>query len=251
MGGNITVKSEIGKGSTFTFHVEIEGGNERTVAPAIQGRIIGIENAKKAIHVLVVDDNDENVLLIVKLLVMVGFETNQAINGADAIAKFEEAGADLILMDLNMPVMDGFEAVRRIRSTDKGRQIPIIALTALSFEEDYQKAQSLDLHGYIRKPFRVNELFVTIAKVLGIQYIYEDIPLLPVQTSIYDDASVANDISKLPEDVNLKLLGAIEVADLDTLVEIVSSFQNENPDLARHLLSKANNYEWDYLQRIL
>ena len=251
MGGNISVKSDVGKGSTFTFFVEIEVGNGKNLEPINQGRIVGIEKWHKNIQILVVDDNIENIRLIVKLLELVGFNTNQAINGSDAIVKFEESGADLILMDLNMPVMDGFEAVRLIRSTEKGAKTPIIALTALSFESDYQKTQSLDLQGYIRKPFRINELFFSIAKVLGIQYIFEERPLQPVQPNIYDDQTVANDISKLPEDLRLKLAGAIEVADLDRLFEIIDSFQNENPDLARHLLSKANNYEWDYLQRIL
>ena len=251
MGGNISVKSEIGKGSTFTFSVEIEIGNDRTDKPGIPGHIIGIKNANKDFHVLVVDDNYENVRLTAKFLNLAGFETTEAINGSDAIAKFEESGADLILMDLNMPVMNGFEAVRLIRSMEIGKPTPIIAITAYSFEEDYGKIEAIDIQGYIRKPFPINELFGTIAKVLDIQYLYEDAPFLPIQAYPFDGATVAKDISDLPKGLILQLGEVIEVADLDKLVEIVGSFQTGNPDLARHILGKANNYEWDYLLRIL
>ncbi len=80
------------------------------------------------------DDKIENLQVVVNLLRLVGFETEEAINGEEAIIKFEQYNPDLILMDLRMPVMDGYEATKRIKATEKGKDIPIIALTASAFE---------------------------------------------------------------------------------------------------------------------
>lgn len=171
LGGNITVTSEIGKGSIFTFHVEIKQGNPEAIEKNTLKRVIGIEKQKDAFRILVVDDKDENLRVAIDLLTLVGFETCEAINGVDAIEKFEEWNPHLILMDMRMPVMDGYEATRKIKSTEKGKQTPIVALTASAFEDERKKMQ-----GYIQKPFRENELFGTLGKILDLKYIFRNWP---------------------------------------------------------------------------
>jgi PAS domain S-box-containing protein len=251
MGGNILVTSEVGKGSVFTFNVEIEVGKAEAVQERIRKRVVGIDKKLDDYRILVVDDKEENLQVVVNLLNMVGFVTKEAVNGEDAIAKFEEWDPHLILMDMRMPVMDGYEATRRIKSTEKGKDIPIIALTASSFEDERRKSMSLGMQGHIRKPFRESELFGTIGNVLGIQYFYEDETLLTQERYLNDDDMIVEDISKLPDDLVFQMQDAVAVADIDLLLDLIQSMDSDHTELARHLMNLANNYDYDYLKRIL
>ncbi|MCX6269611.1 MAG: response regulator, partial [Bacteroidetes bacterium] len=186
MGGNISVTSEVGKGSVFTFQVELQEGNSETLGSCSSKVVVRIDHEGDPYRVLVVDDKKENLTVAVTLLQMVGFETIEAVDGEDAIAKFSEWKPDLILMDMRMPVMDGYEATRQIKLTEKGKSTPIIALTASTFEDELKKIDSFGLQGYIRKPFREDELFNTIGNILGIKYIYEDEIIVP-QTGYHND----------------------------------------------------------------
>jgi len=252
MGGNITVSSQVGKGSVFTFHVEIKEGKIESVEKSNTKRAICIDKKGEEVYrILVVDDKKENLQVAVNLLKLVGFETNEAVNGKDAIAKFEECNPHLILMDMRMPIMDGYEATRLIKSMEKGKQTPIIALTASTFEEERNKIESLNMQGYIRKPFRENELFSTIGKVLGIKYIYEDETPLSQAKYLNDDEEIAKNIAKLPNSLVLEMLDAISVADLDQLIKLINSIDPDNSMFAQHLMALAKNYDYDHLQQIL
>jgi signal transduction histidine kinase/DNA-binding response OmpR family regulator len=251
MGGNIAVASEVGKGSVFTFHVVIKGGDVVGVKTKTAKRVVGMAKGQKAVLVLVVDDKEENLKVAVDFLRLAGFETAEATNGKDAIAKFEESNPDLILMDFRMPVMDGYEAVQRIRSTEMGKLVPIVAISASMFDGEEIKIKMLDLQGFIHKPFREDEFYGTIGKVLGIQYFFEEETTLTPTDYLYDEDTASVDISKLPEGIQLNLRKAAEMADSDLMVEILNSNIIVNQELANHLMRVANNFEWDYLHRIL
>ena len=251
MGGDITVTSEEGKGSIFTFSVEIEIGKAESVQNRISKRVIGLEEGTEKYRILVADDKEENLAVVVKLLNMVGFETKEAVNGEDAIEKFEAWNPDLILMDMRMPVMDGYEATRLIKLTEKGKLIPVVALTASSFEDERRRTISLGMQGYIRKPFRENELFGTIGNILGIKYIYEEEILIDEEKYHIDDASAAIDVAKLPQSLVSQMQEAVAVADLDLLIELIASIDPDHSELIRHLMGLANNYDYDYLHQLL
>lgn len=93
-------------------------------------------------------------------------------DGNEAIEKFKTDPPDMILMDIRMPVMDGYDAIRGIRSLEENKT-PIIAITAGVFQEDRQKAQNAGADEYLLKPFLEHELFECIESFLGIQYIYK------------------------------------------------------------------------------
>jgi len=251
MGGNITVSSQLGKGSVFTFNVEIKEGDNKEIEANNEKRVIKIEKTEETYRILIVDDKEENLKVVVNLLQLVGFETNEAIDGTDAILKFEEWNPHLILMDMRMPIMDGYEATRRIKSTEKGKQTPIIALTASSFEEEQSKVAQLGMQGYIRKPFRENEVFEIVGKILGVTYIYENDTPYAMGKYINNDDAIIEDIANLPESLVLKMLDAVAVADLDMLIKLIVSIESDNPELAQRLMALANNYDYDYLEKIL
>ncbi|MEI6435879.1 MAG: PAS domain S-box protein [Bacteroidota bacterium] len=252
MGGKISVSSEVGKGSLFKFYVEIKEGATETIEPEIVKHIIGLDKDQKTYRILVVDDKKENLQVVVNILKMVGFETDEAVNGKEAIEKFERWSPDLILMDLRMPVMDGYEATRRIKLTVKGKQTPIVALTASTLEGDKKRIEAMGIQGYICKPFRENELFALIGKILDIHYIYEDDASLSQVKYLSDNEYViAEDIARLPDSLRLKMLEALAVADIKRLKNLIGSFDQDNSELAYHLMTLAKNYDYNHLQQIL
>lgn len=104
-------------------------------------------------RILVVEDNEDNRRILLYRLKKIGdFEIIETANGAEAVAAVEESPPDLIFMDLKMPVMDGWEATRRIRELDNGQDIPIIALTAQAMAGDEQKALANGCNDYLAKP---------------------------------------------------------------------------------------------------
>ncbi|OFY41253.1 MAG: hypothetical protein A2X18_12950 [Bacteroidetes bacterium GWF2_40_14] len=251
MGGDITVSSQVGIGSVFTFQVEIKNGKAEDIEKSNTKRVICIDKAEEVYRILVVDDKKENLQVAVDLLKLVGFETFEAVDGADAIEKFKECDPHLILMDMRMPVMDGYEATRLIKSIEKGKSTPIVALTASTFEEERNRIKALDMQGYIRKPFRESDLFNTIGKILNIKYIYEDDVLLSNEDSnpVTDNTDI--NIVKLPENLVSDMLNAISVADLDQLVVLIESIQQDNPQFAHQLMVLAKNYDYDHLEKLL
>jgi len=251
MGGNITVSSEVGIGSVFTFQVEIRDGKEEAIEVNISKRVIGISRSKELYRILVVDDKDENLKVVIDLLKLVGFETLEAVNGKDAIEKFEVWNPHLILMDMRMPVMDGYEATRIIKATEKGKKTPIVALTASAFEDERQKMESLGMQGYIRKPFRENELFSSLGKILDLEYVYEDENLATQTHKLSSQKLNSCDIAKLPQELVLQMTEALSVADLDLFINLIEKIDTENERIAIQLKELAKNYEYACLQQLL
>ena len=134
--------------------------------------VIGLKPGQKLYRILVADDRADNRELLKIMLTSVGFEVEEAQNGNETIAKFKVWSPDLILMDMRMPVMDGYEATRKIKAMENGK-IQIIAVTASAFQEDRQKVLTCGADAYLRKPFKEHEVFECIGSCLGVKYVYE------------------------------------------------------------------------------
>ena len=173
MGGNLTASSELGVGSSFTLEIPIEGSDEISFVETLpQRRVVGLEDGQQTYRILAVDDKDVNRQLLVKYLQPLGFEILEAKNGNEAIEIWDEWDPHLIFMDMRMPVMDGYEATRHIKSSTKGQATVIVALTASALEEDREVILSEGCDAYIRKPFTEIELFDVLSKHLGVRYAY-------------------------------------------------------------------------------
>lgn len=160
-GGSISVKSEINKGSTFSFNLSFQKTNAEVEA---ETDIVELDNEIKNIKVLVVEDITLNQLLMKTLLDDFGFDRDIANNGKIAIEKLQVKSYDIILMDLQMPEMNGFEATEYIRNT-MNLKIPIIALTADVTTVDLAKCQSVGMNDYIAKPIDERLLY---RKIIGL-----------------------------------------------------------------------------------
>lgn len=162
-GGTIRVESELGKGSAFSFQLNFAKTNQKIEHESEP--VSNIQSEVKKINILVAEDMPLNQLLIKIILADFGFEVDIADNGKIAIEKLEQKKYDLVLMDLQMPEMNGFDATAYVRNIMKSN-IPIIALTADVTSVDLEKAQAMGMNDYVSKPVDEQLLYSKIIKVL-------------------------------------------------------------------------------------
>ena len=181
MGGDIWVKSAVNLGSTFVFEIDLLEQDSTTAVEDINEHTRDIIVPKieqlKANKILLVEDIEINQDIILGLLEHTLLDIEVAQNGKRAVEMFEVGKYALILMDIQMPIMNGFEATKYIRTLDT--EIPIIALTANARDEDIYKTEKIGMNGYLTKPMDIDEFYETILKYLPI-FKYID-----VQTGLY------------------------------------------------------------------
>jgi signal transduction histidine kinase/CheY-like chemotaxis protein/HPt (histidine-containing phosphotransfer) domain-containing protein len=176
LGGDLSVSSQIGCGSVFT--VTIDAGDLRGVAITKRPAAVAIGDVKKpavtgskpsldGVRILLVDDGETNRKLISLFLTRNGAAVEMAENGALAVHATEQGEFDVILMDMQMPVMDGYTATRRLR--ENGYKSPIIALTAHAMKGDREKCEAVGCSGYLAKPVNIDELVRTVRDSLNLQ----------------------------------------------------------------------------------
>ncbi len=169
MQGRIWAESEPDKGSTFCFTASFEKAAAQDCAWDTQSTTTGhIPISAHRLRVLVADDNAVNRTLAVRLLDKAGIGTVTANNGREAIEAFQRGGIDVVLMDVQMPVMDGFAATSWIREYEsaRGMRTPILALTAHAMREDRQRCLDAGMDGYISKPIQPHQLLSAIEKLV-------------------------------------------------------------------------------------
>src|SRR5436305_6329477 len=177
MGGDITVNSQVGKGSIFVVHLPLKEGEARAVPTKDNPRhVMGLRPGQATCRVLIADDVEDNRQLLAQLLAPIGFEIRLATDGAEAVREFERWRPHLILMDFRMPVMDGHEAIRRIRDMPGGEGTKIIAVTASAMDDNRQELMEVGADDFIGKPFREAELFQKIHAHVGVEYQYAEDP---------------------------------------------------------------------------
>jgi PAS domain S-box-containing protein len=169
MDGAITVDSELGRGSTFTFTARLE----RSLRASDTSEMTRLETrrADRPLRILVAEDNEFNTALLRTLLSKRGHHTQFAEDGSVALRLASEATFDVLLLDLHMPEMDGFEVVRQIRAHEQrtGAHLPVIALTARSSSRDRERCLAAGMDDFVTKPIDAAVLWTVLDRVTGLR----------------------------------------------------------------------------------
>lgn len=231
-GGTINVESEVEVGSTFSFVLEFlkTDLNASNVSDDFS-----VDSAIKNISILVVEDIQLNQLLMKTLLDDFGFKSTMVSNGKLAIDKVKENSYDVILMDLQMPVMNGFEATQYIRDIMKS-DVPIIALTADVTTVDLAKCTSVGMNDYIAKPVDERLLY---NKILG------QLKRKPVMKVVKEAGEVVKSSARC---TNLKYLQSRTQNNISLMMEMIRLYLNQTPPLLVAMRKAMDEKNWSLLQ---
>ena len=192
------------------------------------------------------DDKAINRQLLIKLLTPLGFEVKEASNGKDAIALWEKWEPDLIWMDMRMPVMDGYEATKYIKSTTKGNATGIIAVTASVLEEEKAIVLSAGCDDFVRKPFAAHTIFDALAKHLGVKYIFAetDLPTLDAAT---ESLLTSQNLTCMPEEWITQLYAAALEANTNQFIKLIREIPETETFLIQSLTKIARQFQFEQL----
>lgn len=230
--GVIKVQSTLDKGSTFSFLLDFNKTNaEAVLEPEILEQNTDVKNTK----ILVAEDMELNQLLMKTLLDDFGFECEIASNGKIAIEKLKEKKYDIVLMDLQMPEINGFEATRYIREVLKF-DIPIIALTADVTTIDVEKCKEVGMNDYISKPIDERLLY---SKLIG--FIKKPVMIIEQKTD-------GNNITEKIRYVDLSYLSKLTNSNPKLMSEIISSYLKQTPPLLHAMKQSFKDKDWHLLK---
>jgi signal transduction histidine kinase/FixJ family two-component response regulator len=225
MGSEIHVTSTPGKGSTFWFELELPEVERDIVGEGEHSpMIIGFKGRSRKI--LIVDDDDDNREVLKKMLLSLGFEIAEAVNGQDALTKVMEYHPDLILMDLVMPVIDGFETTHRLRNTPELKDVIILGISASAFESTRQESLEAGCHDFITKPIHLENLIEKLGTYLHLEWVFKQ-NMSTIESPTEQTAYILPSTNEL-----LALLNAARIGDIleirsqiDHLEQLNSAFR--------------------------
>ena len=255
MSGNIQVLSELERGTLVKFNLPLQLASS-TEIPQIneQKRAIALAPNQPSYRILVVDDSWENRHLLVQQLEPLGFTVCEAENGEQAIALWSSWSPDFIWMDLQMPVMNGYQATRHIRDRERQEQrpcpIPIVALTASVLDENRTSIQDVGCNELVYKPVTQDTLLQKMADYLGIEYLYESVREEITINEFSDSPNLdltLEDLVMMPIDWIIQLNQATTQADEESIVDLVATLPPAQAPLGDAISSLVARYHFEQL----
>ncbi|MEJ2692655.1 MAG: ATP-binding protein [Candidatus Thiodiazotropha sp.] len=250
MGGRISVDSKPGRGSIFRVELPMKPVAEEDILASthISARtVLGLAPGQPTLRILIAEDQRDNQRLLAQLMAKLGLECRIAENGKRCVELFRLWRPDLIWMDRRMPIMDGLEATRQIRQLPGGDKVKIIAVTASAFKTEQQEMFDAGLDDFLRKPYRIEELYECLATHMGVQYCYGD------ETGETDDsvALTAQMFCDLSQSLRLQLRKALESLDSGRIAAAIQSIDDTDPLLARVLTRLAGDFDYPAILQAL
>lgn len=252
MGGRIGVESEQGKGSLFYFEVsaKVRVIEEMHIEPAY-GSVAGLEAGQPRYRILIAEDQPENRMLLRTILEPFGFDLRDTANGREAVVLCEKWDPHLIWMDVRMPVMNGLEATRRIRETEAGKKVRIIALTAHALEEEGREILAAGCDDIVRKPYSQKEIFDAMARHLGLRYIYRKKGGKTAAETAGADRFYSGHLDSVSAELRNRLHQAVIELDTEKTLALIEKISEDDPSAGNFLGEMAKALDYDGLLRFL
>lgn len=265
MGGEMSVDTIVGQGSVFKFDIWADPADRsRASIPTITQQVATLAPNQPLYRILVIEDHWENRQLLTKLLVPLGFEVRTAQQGQEGVDIWEDWQPQLILMDLRMPLLDGYEATKLIRTKEKKlammspassftksayraqTQTPartvIIALTASAFEETRIEVLAAGCDDFLRKPIQRELLLAKLAEHLGIEYIYQPDPLPSPNPDPLTTALLMSHLIEMP----IEWVGQLHEAATTGFDKRISQLIEQIPKHHHPLAQALANWNYDF-----
>ncbi|MBK4730470.1 CHASE2 domain-containing protein [Oxynema sp. CENA135] len=251
MGGRMGVRSQVGRGSCFDF--DLDGSWVECEPP--EGKAsprcpVALAASVRPYRILVADDRASNRQLLVELLQPLGFQLAEARDGWEAIAIAGQWQPDLILMDLRMPKLNGYEASQQIKAGMGEKKTAIVALSAIGGSEE-RTARAAGCDDFLCKPFRESDIFETIEKHLHVGYVYEESSEPELEDPSRGSRFWEGRGGRLPSEAIERLKTATIRCDLELLDEAIASSRQYNVPLAEQLRQLAGEFEYDRILDLL
>ncbi len=252
MGGEIGLDSHIGQGTTISFDIPVrvvEAGVVALPTDDLNRCVVALAPGQPRYRILVADDLRIIRHLVVRLLVPLGFELREAVDGKEAIEIYEQWQPHLIFMDMRMPVMDGYESTRRIKASDRGQATRIIALTASSFAEERDDILVAGCDDLLRKPFHEADLFDLMNKHLGVRFIYSG----ETPTAAFGAPAIVNAeaLAALPREMLRVLEQALLRLDTEAISSAITDIRTRDAGSGHTLATLAEDFQYGKMLRFI
>ncbi len=238
LGGDISVTSQPKQGTRFTLTIPLAAADKECMHSEATREIVGLADRSLDWRVLVVDDDLDNRTLLTSLLEPIGFNLKQAANGAECLELFKTWMPHFIWLDMRMPVMDGYEAARRIRQLPGGDSVKIVAVTASVFIDQEQAVIDAGCDEILRKPYQTDDIFITMENYLGLVYDYAELSPANAETTIPLSAAA---LQTVPHELVVELHQAVLTLNSDKMNEVearIHEYAPQSADAIRILVDK-------------
>jgi PAS domain S-box-containing protein len=252
LGGKLELESKIGYGTRFFFSLQLKASQVQAIRSLRSKRtseVLRIANGQE-LKALVIDDIETNRDILSEVLIDLGVEVQTSSNAKDAIELIKNQNFDIVFMDILMPEMDGIQATRKIRENISSDDLKIVAITALGLEEKRKIALDAGCDDFLTKPFRVEKLVNSIAKLLPVQFIFKE------DDAIETKQNLPLDISKvqIPQEILTPLkeaIGLCSVTQIEELLDKVEDIDEECSKVADKFRELLGGYDVDGMKNFL
>ena len=256
MNSQIEVQSTPGQGSIFWFEVELPEAKEWAFSARSlkQGMIIGYEGKPRT--VLVVDDRWENRSVVVNLLEPLGFKVLEANNGQEGWNALIAHSPDIVITDLMMPVMDGYQLLKQIRASEQLKNLVAIASSASVFENNQHEAIDAGADIFLPKPVQADELLQQLQQLLSLEWVYEAVPAMPSAplSGPLSSSMPSTDVIPPDREVLEQLHSLIQDGDTQGILEVVEPIAAADTTLApfaERITQLTSSFQMKPLQKLI